>query len=78
MKYGKLFDVKGEVSATLTIPWTYLMSNGIAISEMGCDVGALRRVPPGARITMESHMSPRTLANDVNISADITSAKCTG
>lgn len=47
-------------------------------SHPSSSAGGQSNVLPGSNIRAESQMSPRTLANEVNISAKTTSAKWVG
>jgi hypothetical protein len=57
---------------------THLIKQGVIHREAPVSGGNCHKCPLDDKILIASQKSPNTFANDVNISASMTSAKCIG
>ena len=76
-RYGRLDHIERCISSKGTTTRAYLINVGkIHLYQPYC-FGGLKRLPPGRSMQNDSQTSPNTLANEVKMSAKITSAKNT-
>ena len=74
--YGALDDDIRTWRHSLT-GMPHLNNSGMATSDSLSPMNVTPRPPPGSSIMRDIHMSPKTFAKEVKISAAITSQKCT-